>query len=528
VVKGRGMGRVYHVLGRNRWPAGHAMALGGILVLAAVLRLAGLERLSLWADEGYSVALSSLAPGDIVAGTATAQHPPLYYLLLHGWMQVAGSSAFAVRLFSALWGWLTVLLVFRVGHHLERAELREPSDWLGGPGLVAAGLLAVSPAHIWYSQEARMYSLLVLLTALSTWWAWRWWTDEAARTWARTLLYGLVTLAALYTHYFAIFVIVAQNLAAFFLSWLRPEPLWIEGNRWRLARCWLIAQGIWIVGFVPWIPVMVFQTTSHEMTWIPPVDWPAVRGSWLYLLYGAEWQGRWQDVLGALLGLGLMALALWVSLRRSHGEERAAPLRWLALWFWLPALLIVAVARALLIYQDKQLLILLPPLLLLIAVGVGRFRRPVARALAVLAILALLAGPLHEQYVQTEKQGWRELAAYLDARAQPGDLVYLNPYAGKLTFDYYSEAQLPQAGYPPEYTLLQGGWVGEIATPQVIAAQIDPIAQEYARIWLVDFVPEFWDPEGLILARLEHYYRQVESHDFHGVRLVLFSRRAMP
>jgi len=488
-----------------------AIALAAILLLAAALRLAGLDRLSLWADEGYSVALSSLSAREIVAGTAAAQHPPLYYLFLAGWIHLAGRSVLAVRLFSALAGWLTVPLLYRVGRRFGP-----------GVGLAAAGLLAVSPAHIWYSQEARMYALLVLLGTASTWLAWRWWTEDRVRSWPWSLLYGLVTAAALYTHNFALFLIAAQNLAALFLGWLPRR----EG-RWLLALRWLAAQAIWFVAFLPWLPNLLFQTTSHRMTWIPPVDWSAVRNTWLYLLYGGAWQGRWVDLAGALLGLGLVALALCPGRRRQappSGAGSRPEVGWLGLWFWATSLIIVAVARRLLIYQDKQMLIVLPPLLLLLALGLQRLRRWPLRAAGYLAILALLAGPLLWQYTGAQKQDWRALAGYVDARAQAGDLIYFNPHATRPTFDYYSRSASPRAGYPPGYTLVTGGWAGELASPAAVSDQWDPLVQQFSRVWLVEFYPGFWDPQGLIEATLQQHYRLVETLEFADVTLKLFAR----
>jgi hypothetical protein len=359
----------------------------------------------------------------------------------------------------------------------------------------------------------------VLLGAVSSWLAWRWWTDPSARTWPRTLLYGLVTLAAVYTHNFAIFVIAAQNLSALLLGWL----LGPRHERWHRGARWLAGQVVWIVGYAPWVPTLFYQTTQHRMTWIPPIGWASVRNTWLYLLHGATWQGHWYDFVGAILGLCLVTLALWAAVRYRGAEDRKADLRWLVLWFWFQAFVIVLVSRYLLIYQDKQMLILLPSLVVLLAVGMCRLPSRAVQALALVAVLALTASPLRWNYTDAQKQDWRELADFVDAHSEPGDLVYLNPYAGKLTFDYYSQADLPQAGYPPEYTLLRGGWVGETATPDVVAEQLDGLTELHPRVWLVDFVPEFWDPDGLIRGRLELLYGNVQVRDYYGVELRLYS-----
>jgi hypothetical protein len=361
-----------------------------------------------------------------------------------------------------------------------------------------------------------MYSLLAMLGILSTWLAWAWWVDASGRARPRSLLYVAFTLAALYTHNFALFLVAAQNVTALILGWpqIRRHP--------RQALHWLALQGAVLIGFAPWLPFLIFQASHHEMTWIAPVSWPAVRNTWLYLLYGATWQGRWFDLAGAVLGLGLAALALWP--RRAGREGTRSDLGWVALWFWATSLSIVAISRRLLIYQDKQFLIVLPPLALLLALGLARLRLRAAQGAALLTLLALLAGPLHWQYTEAQKQDWQALAGYVDAHARPGDLVYFTIHAGSLTFNYYFTSELPQAGFPPDYNLVQGGWVGEIARPEVVDTQLDSLSKDHPRIWLIEFSPGFWDPQGLILNWLDHHYDQVDSLQSRDVGLRLFVR----
>lgn len=482
------------------------LLLGAVLVLAGGLRLGGLDRMGLGIDEAFSLSLASYGPRDILIGTAADQHPPLFYLLLHGWMQLAGRSVFAIRLLSALIGWVTIALIYRIGRHFGTEV-----------GLLAAGLLAISPAHIWYSQETRMYALLVLLGTLSTWLAWRWWADDTARTWPRSLLYVAVTLAALYTHYFTLFLIAAQNIAGLLLGWLQAN----EG-RWPLAGRWLAIQTVVLIGFLPWLPTMIDQTLHHRLDWIPHASWPLVRQSWLYLLYGAGWQGSLLDCVGAILGLGLMALAVWPHQRSATHSK--TDLYWVLLWFWVPVLLIILVALYSPIYQDKQLLIVIPPLVVLLATGLLRFRHWIWRGILIAAILALTIVPLLQQYANPNRRSWDELAAYLNDHAQPGDLLYINAAAGGLALDYYLAIELPQAGYPTDYDLLRGGWAGELATAEVVDAQLSPLAEQHSRIWLVEFSPGFWDPGGLILGWLQNHYREVKIPEFDNPGLRLFFR----
>jgi len=100
-----------------------------------------------------------MSPGEIVSRTAADIPPPLSYLLLHAWIQLFGDDEPVVRSLSVLFGVLAVPLIYGVAWQLLRRRLA---------GLLAALLLAVSPLHIWYGQETRMYALLTFLCLLSS------------------------------------------------------------------------------------------------------------------------------------------------------------------------------------------------------------------------------------------------------------------------------------------------------------------------------------------------------------------------
>ena len=131
----------------------------GLFVLALALRVWRLDGLGGfdW-DEVATVYIASRPLADLLSYLRGApfEHPPLYYLLAHAWLGL-GSDETALRLLSAALGALTVPVLGAVGARL------------GGPrlGLLAAALLAVAPAHVFYSRDARMYPLLVLLGTLA-------------------------------------------------------------------------------------------------------------------------------------------------------------------------------------------------------------------------------------------------------------------------------------------------------------------------------------------------------------------------
>jgi len=139
----------------SRKTAGIVLAL--ILLFGLGLRLVDLGGESLWLDEGGSVYKSGVSPKIFFRGEQPFVSPPLYYILLRGWINIFGDSETAVRLPSVIFGTLSILLIYLAGKEIFNRKT----------GLTAAVLLAVSVFNIYFSREARMYSLLCFLGLLS-------------------------------------------------------------------------------------------------------------------------------------------------------------------------------------------------------------------------------------------------------------------------------------------------------------------------------------------------------------------------
>ena len=110
----------------------------------------------MWLDETFSVWLANHSIGDMLQWIVKIdQHPPLYYLLLHYWIAHYGDTPYSVRLLSVLFGVGTIPMIYLIGKRM--------SGWV--MGLAAALILALSPFHIYFAQETRMYTLLTFNAA---------------------------------------------------------------------------------------------------------------------------------------------------------------------------------------------------------------------------------------------------------------------------------------------------------------------------------------------------------------------------
>ena len=213
----------------------------GLTVLAAGLRFATLGVQAYHHDE--VVTANRVLSGDfwhaMDAVGYSESAPPLYYALAWLWAQLTGTGEFGLRSLSALAGVATVPVAYLLG-----AELRDRRA-----GVAAAALVAVNPMLLWYSQEARAYSLLVLLTAVSTLYYVRALDGGGRRAfWG----WGIASALALATHYFAIFPVLF-------------EALWLLRRRGREAL-----SGLWIVTVAGLLlaPLAIHQASYGHAEWI--------------------------------------------------------------------------------------------------------------------------------------------------------------------------------------------------------------------------------------------------------------------
>ena len=241
-------------------------AVAGLLALAALLRLTGLGQESLWFDEAYSVAFgrNPLSAFSLI----NLQGPPftdrnLYHLFLHFWLRV-GTSEWLIRLPSVAFGLATVYVVCRLGAAL----------WDEETGLLAGLLMAVSPFHVWYSQEARMYALVALCTAVGTWLFWQMIQEGKL---GRIAGYVLAMALGLYTHSFALLLLLYHNLYVAVCLVRRKLPR-------RFLQSWLLAQLALFLLYLPWLRGILSQQSQGWWSWITVEYGPATLRSVVELL----------------------------------------------------------------------------------------------------------------------------------------------------------------------------------------------------------------------------------------------------
>ena len=416
-----------------------AIVVSAAFALALGLRLWRLDAQSLWYDEGWSVHLARIPLRNAVSLMISEgdTHPPGYYVLLRLWTLLFGGHVTSWRGFSALLGALSVPALYMLGRRL----------FDGWSGVIAALLLAVAPAHIVYSREARMYPLLLLLLLLmGLMWLYHDLGDVSDKgqgsqwDWKRWLLLVALQTLAVYTHYFAFLALVP--LAAWLL--VRLFVAWRSGGRrrseaWRRCLRWALSQVLVGIAFSPWFDIAFRRATTH-VPWNaqPPAIGRFLVDTWTFLLGGhIALQGREslyaQLALASLVASGALVVAIL-----AVATKRLATL-YLTFQGAGTVLLVFAMMRLRPGYHPRYLLTALVPTLLLLARGLhlvwpwrpAARRIPVGKIVSVGAALlwlttsataaqALLSDPY---YVRDEARG---TASYLDAELPQGGMVWVD------------------------------------------------------------------------------------------------------
>jgi mannosyltransferase len=346
--------------------------LAAVIAVGAVLRFATVGVQHFWLDEAVTTGLLRLDVDDMVETMWTTEStPPLYYLLARGWAAIFGTGEVGLRSLSAILGTFTIPVAYGVGATLATRRA----------GLMAATLTALSPALVWYSQEARAYSLAILLAALSLLFAARAVTRGSGRDigcWA------VAASLAVLTHYFAGFLVAAEA------AWL----LLAHPNR----RAAIFGTGAVAVCAAAALPLALHQSRQGNLDFIGDVS-VGIRLLDTAQLFLAGPTGERMDLLflvAAAAGAFVVAAAA-LGLTRAEAADRRAAVVLLALTagaLAMPVLLAVFGADYVL---PRNLLPLLVPLTVAVAIGLAAGARLGVSALAAGAagsLCVLVAVPL--------------------------------------------------------------------------------------------------------------------------------------
>src|SRR5262249_19948948 len=423
----------------------YGVALAAITLCGALLRLWHLVAKRFWVDEAFSAFIAEAPWHEFWHEIQAAELNMLpYYLLLRVWMHFGSSEAW-LRLLSALFGVATIPAVYQLGLRLFNVRV----------ALLSASLLAVHPGHIRFSQEARSYSMTVLLLtvfALLLLHALRY---PKKRNWAAC---AMAAGTAAYSHFFAVLACVAQVLGI----GVRPSR-----HHLRAAVIPSLAFALLMV------PIGLFAL-NHDVGQLGGVMRPQFHHLLrvIFLLTGN----------GPRFGLYLLlwVIAVWQSFLIKSDTERSesvvsAPYSFLLAWLFLPLFVTVVLSFWKAALLPRYLLVSLPAAVILGAAGAVHLPRPL-RTLMVGLLIAFSLKSVVSHYHEWN-QDWRSAIQYVLSHSRSGDAIAIMPTTAGVVFDYYGVLRNPQGprlqsvAASTSIPATQNIWVVTMSRPLKIRAQ---------------------------------------------------------
>ncbi len=503
-----------------------------VLLLATFLRLYHLDFRALWWDEGLSLLFARL---DFVSNAHMAvkladTNPPLYRLLLGAWLDAVGWSAFTARLFSALPGVILVAVVYRVAH-----DLKMPRP----VALTAMALCAASPMLIYYSQEAKGYSLVAMAATASVLLWLKLLPSPRARkqkygspsaslrtsvgVWG---LWGVSLLLAVGSHYIAVFLIALENV---WTGMLAASNGFLNGKtdgrptasafpfpiRWKLAlehsaRHWTLLIGAQLSVAALLLPfiLLTYGGTSAAVRG-ETGEFQGLNGPLQFfsrhaveLTQGPEASGAWAEAVAAAV-LTIAGVGVWGYGRRKLevGDWKLKIGSWklgvgvLTTWIIAPIVLGFALNSYHQFFFPRFVLYTVPPLMILAANGIwpiaygisriadGRSHLAIARRGIVRFGIWMLGFGIfwtptllsHYTTPSDPAEDWRPVAGTMRPLMRTGDAAIY----GWGWMPGYLDAYLPRAPRP-DYTL-------GFFTPESLDADMSAITIGKPRVWLLDY-----------------------------------------
>jgi mannosyltransferase len=418
-----------------------AAALAALTALAAVLRFTRIGHQGFWFDEANTALLVHFSPGKMLGLIPqTESTPPLYYCLVWVWARVFGYGETALRSLSALAGVTLIPVAYGAGAKLVTRRA----------GVIVAALAACNPLLIWYSQEARSYSLAVLLSALSLM------AFAYARENPSPRLLAVWTVCAglaLSTHYYALLIVV-------------PEALWLLlEHRHRRALWW--ALGVLAVWAGALLALAISQNSTGHASWIAsaPLGRRVAQIVPQFLVgFGSV---AYNPLIGISVVLCVVALVMLATAPSGELRRRTLMLGALVIVGMLINLALVAIGVDNLLTRNTLALWL--PAALVVAGGLCLSRRAwagiaIASALCVIGVIAAVSVAVDRDL---QRPDWRGVARILGP--YPPRPALADGAAGRAIFVQHYRDLLPLSLYLPRLGFVRRGGSARVRELDVVS-----------------------------------------------------------
>ncbi len=452
-----------------------------VLILAAcTLSLITLYSQSIRLDESQSIWASTKSIPALLSYIAQDVHVPLYALLLHFWMQLFGTDIMVVRALSFLFFILTLPVLYRFARESSSKRV----------AYLTVALFTLSPFVMWYSNEARMYTLFTLVTSLNHLYFLR-----LVRSEGKTSKFGYLVSAilGLYTHYFFLFLLITQGVFILgrMLSAVYRDPAFGEVSFWQLVRKYIGFPLKWLglalesfLFLTPWITyVYSLGTASNASPLIPRPTSFNIFQIIVQFLFGFQTQAV-QAFIIALWPLSLIMLFMLFTKRKRLPVVGIAYFGFVTV---LPIILVFFVSFIRPIFLSRYLILVTPSLFFILSWSMLSYSKRIATYLVTgfMLILLGLSGYQNISAATPVKEDYAGVDAYLSQHTTAKDIIAVSaPFTiYPIEYGYNGQARIDTIPYWNRYDE-KGGAIPPYSD-EALAKQIEEYKKQYMRVFVV-------------------------------------------
>src|SRR3989344_3774853 len=473
-----------------------------ILIASAILRLVSINQ-SLWLDEAININnATSLDFKTLILNYSLGDfHPPLYHVVIKSWILLFGNSEIAVRIPSVIFGVITVYFTYQIAKKLFEEKT----------ALIAATLIGTAPLSIYYSQEARMYSLAAMLTAMSVYFLISLLKKDKLIYWIGFILSTVLMLYTDYLPYIMLPILI----------------IYLFQNRKTISKHTLFT---FIPAYVaiailisPWLFVFQKQikvglsAAAASPAWAQVVGKPDLKS--LTVTFVKFTIGRISidnDLTYALvfapIAVFLVFLFIFSFFRMSC--HRAV------VWYWFigPILIGYLIGYIVPVFAYFRFLYILPAFSIIWASAINTINwTPMTRALLTIALaINLVSSIIYFSSPKFQRENWRDATKYVQENLTPKTIILFESNFTTGPFDYYNKTNIPAAGALNDFT----------AAPVEVKQKVADLTKDKDKVFLFQYLSQITDPQGIVFEDLTNLgFNNTSTKDFSGVGFVYEFRR---
>lgn len=468
-----------------------------VLLLSAFIRFINIDQ-SLWLDEAINVfAVKSHGYRDLIINYSLGDfHPPLYHVILKITLNFFPNTEIFARLPSIIFGVATVFILYLLGKKLFERKT----------AAIAAILLATSPLHIYYSQEARMYSLAAFLVSLSVYFFVSLLKKETLFNW-----FGFVaaTSLMLYSDYLPYLMIPTYIAYLFFFRKSIPKPI---------LKTFFPAFLLIFLFISPWISIFPQQlqtglaAKAASPAWANVVGSPSLKS--FILTFVKFTIGRISFANKTLYALMFAPGALYVLFLFIISPFRMSRQR-IFLYFWLamPILLGFAASFFIPVFSYFRFLFLLPAFYLIWSMSINSLNWPLLnRSLLAIALsINVLTTSLYLTNKTFQREDWKGAIQYLKQYKENNSITIFESDSAFAPFEYYNKYAIETGGALDSFS----------AQKEQVEGKVTNLVKGKNQVFLFQYLSGITDPQGYVFERLTQLgYANSSTKDFPGVGFV--------